>query len=253
MDIKAATYRHQGLKFVGTLGRPFDQAQDKPSETRARKVPGVLLLHGFPGAEKNADVARALLQRGLAVFTLHFRGAWGSDGEYAFRNLVDDARAGLDYLEGREGVDRRRLGVFGYSMGGWTALQLAAGDPRLKAVAALAPVGEDGGRDAGETREFIRRSCAVLRVGDPDALADDFFASVRPRDPVDAALGLGKRPLLLVHGDRDPLIPLHISKDIHAAARGPKKLVVIKGAEHHFLPQRERLSKLVADWFKETL
>jgi dipeptidyl aminopeptidase/acylaminoacyl peptidase len=241
----AVSFKRQDLKFVGPLGRRAGR--------RGRKAPGVLLLHGFPGAEKNADVARALLQRGLAVFTLHFRGAWGSDGEYAFRNLVEDALAGLDYLEGREGVDRRRLGVLGYSMGGWTALQLAAADKRVRAVAALAPVGKDGGRAVQESREFIKRSCAALRVSDPEALADDFFDSVRPKDPVDAARALGPRPLLLVHGDRDELIPLHISKDIYAAAAGPKRLVTIRGAAHHFLPQRERLVRLLADWFKETL
>lgn len=253
MDIKAVTFRHQGLKFVGTLGRPFDSAQGKPDGAPRRRAPGVLLLHGFPGAEKNADVARALLQRGLAVFTLHFRGAWGSEGEYAFHNLIEDARAALDYLAGRDGVEPRRLGVLGYSMGGWTALQLASRERRLKAVAAVAPVGSDGGRALEESRDFIKRSCAALRVSDPEALADDFFASVRPRDPVEAARALGRRPLLLVHGDRDPLIPLHISKDILAAAQGPKRLVVFKGAEHHFLPQRERLARLLAGWFKERL
>lgn len=245
MDIKAVTYRHANLKFVGTLGRP--------DGTRTRRVPGVLLLHGFPGAERNADIARALLQKGLAVFTLHFRGAWGSDGEYAFRNLVEDARAGLAYLESREGVDKKRLGVLGYSMGGWTALHLAASDKRVKAVAAIAPVGQDGGRPVQESREFIKRSCAVLRVSDPEALADDFFAHVRTADPVDSARALGKRPLLLVHGDQDELIPLHVSKDIHFAASGPKKLVVVKGAQHHFLPEREKLAKLLTEWFKETL
>ena len=33
----------------------------------------------------------------------------------------------------------------------------------------------------------------------------------------------------------------------------PKQLMVMKGAEHHFLPEREKLVKRVADWFKETL
>lgn len=243
MDIKAAFFRHHGLKFVGTLGRPDGR----------RRRPGVLLLHGFPGAEKNVDIARALLGRGIAVFALHFRGAWGSDGEYAFRSLIEDARAGLGFLAGREGVDPRRLGVLGYSMGGWTALHLAASDARVRAVAAIAPVGHHGERTPAETRAFVKRSCGALRVGDPDSLADDFFATVRPRDPVAAAGMLAGRPLLLIHGDRDPLIPLSVSREIHAAAGRPKRLVVIRGAEHHFLPQRERLARLTADWLRDYL
>ena len=78
---------------------------------------------------------------GVASFSLYFSGAWGSEGEYTFSGLVPQAEAALKYLAGLYFVDRRRLGAFGFSMGGWAALNLAANRPSLRGVVAVAPVG----------------------------------------------------------------------------------------------------------------
>ena len=55
--------------------------------------PTVLLLHGFPGNEKNLDIAQDLRRNGFNVLFFHYRGAWGADGEYRILNLADDVVA----------------------------------------------------------------------------------------------------------------------------------------------------------------
>ena len=63
--------------------------------------PVVLMLHGYPGTEKNSDIACALRRAGLAVIQFSYRGVWGSHGEYRFSHLTEDTVAVLDYLENR--------------------------------------------------------------------------------------------------------------------------------------------------------
>ena len=55
--------------------------------------PTILLLHGMPGNELNMDVAQAARRAGWNVFTFHYRGSWGSGGEFSFSNAVADTAA----------------------------------------------------------------------------------------------------------------------------------------------------------------
>src|SRR5256885_510552 len=88
------------------------RARSRPAGREDQRFPAVLFLHGFPGAEKNVDVQRRLQAAGVASYSLHFSGAWGSEGYYRFSDLVPQAAAGLAFLASRPFVDARRLGVF---------------------------------------------------------------------------------------------------------------------------------------------
>lgn len=239
----AETFRHRGIKLVGVLNRP--------AGPEGRRSPAVLFLHGLPGAEKNVDIQRALLARGVASFALNFRGAWGSEGDYAIHDLPEQAGAALAFLAARPFVDPGRLGVFGFSMGGWAALHAAARHPSVRAAAAVAPVGGPEMVTPG-TRDFIKRLSRVLRVPSRAALAADFIRSVRARDPA-LSVASFTGALLLVHGTKDDVVPHQVSLKLFAAARGPKKLVLADGARHDFLDRRAWLSGRVASWLAAAL
>ncbi len=244
MHSGAVVLRHRGLKLVGVLNRP--------AGPEGRRFPAVLFLHGFPGAEKNVDVQRRLQAAGVASLALHFSGAWGSEGFYRFTALVPQAAAALSFLARRPFVDPRRLGVFGFSMGGWTALNVAAERAAsVRAVCAVAPVG--GPEMIGsKTPQFVRRACASLRVEDVRALSDDFAAAVTRRDPARAVARLSC-PLLLVHGEADDVVPCGISRRLSALARKPARLVTAPGATHDFLDRRDWLARLTARWLVSRL
>lgn len=231
-------FRYRGDRMVGILNTPA-----LPAGVRA---PAVLFLHGFPGAEKNVDIQRALLKRGVSSFHLHFRGAWGSDGLYRFTSLVEEARAGLRFLAAKPFVEPRRMAVFGFSMGGWAAINAAGVEPSLKAVVAIAPVGGPEMVAPG-LRERVRRLSRPLRPGSVPALAKDFARAVRSQDPAVAA-ARREMPFLLIHGDADDTVPIGVSRRIAAAARAPKKVVFAAGARHDFLDRREWLTRLVTRW-----
>ncbi|MEJ0065551.1 MAG: hypothetical protein WDM85_08965 [Caulobacteraceae bacterium] len=63
----------------------------------------MLLLHGFPGNEQNLDLARAMQREGWNVLTMHYRGAWGSRGDYSFTHCIEDAQAALAWLRAPDG------------------------------------------------------------------------------------------------------------------------------------------------------
>lgn len=88
--------------------------------------PAVLLLHGFPGWERNFDLAHAYRRAGFHALVIHYRGAWGSSGIFSFTNALKDAQMALKWLEQHPAVDRDRIGIVGHSMGGWIALATAA-------------------------------------------------------------------------------------------------------------------------------
>ena len=72
--------------------------------------PTVLLSHGFPGIEKNFDLAQALRRIGFHVVLYHYSGSWGSDGAYAYAHNLEDADTLLEFIETNTtyGFDRER-------------------------------------------------------------------------------------------------------------------------------------------------
>src|ERR1700712_452630 len=52
--------------------------------------PIVILLHGFPGNERNLDLAQAIRRSGVDVLYFNYRGAWGSPGAFSFTHSIED-------------------------------------------------------------------------------------------------------------------------------------------------------------------
>lgn len=242
---------HGGLELFRVKGKRMLALYHRPAGPEGRRYPVVLFLHGFPGSEKSVDVQRALLKLGVASVAPHFLGAWGSQGVYRFTTLVEQARAALAATRRLPFVDPRRVAVYGFSMGGWTALNLAAEEPALKAVVAVAPV---GGPEMvhPSNLQFMTRLSRPLVAPPPPALTRDFRAAVTRQDPARALARL-RAPVLLVHGTADDVVPFAVSRRLAAAARGPLRLVAERGGGHDFLDRRERLVKLCAPWLKERL
>lgn len=242
---------HAGVELFRVKGERMLAPYHRPAGPQGRRFPAVLFLHGFPGSEKSVDLQRALLRLGVASVAPHFLGAWGSGGRYRFTTLVAQARAALAATRRLPFVDPRRVAVYGFSMGGWTALNLAAREPALKAVVAVAPV---GGPEMvhPSNLDFMRRLSRPLRAPSPAALTRDFREAVTGQDPARAAARL-RMPVLVVHGTQDDVVPFLVSRRLSAAARGPWRLVAEKGGGHDFLDRRERLVRLCAPWLKERL
>jgi dienelactone hydrolase len=176
--------------------------------------PAVLLLHGFSSNKERMtqSVGRALQQRGVASLALDLPFHGERDGgrdEIPYRNplalvaawttAVRESRAAIEWLAAEPEIDAERLGVIGYSLGGFLALMTAAEEPLVRAVA-LAAAG-----DLPDTTPYA----ALVR---------------RAVDPLRAVRKLHGRPLLLVNGRRDTTTRPAQAERLFAYAEEPKRL-----------------------------
>lgn len=104
--------------------------------------PAVILLHGFPGNERNLDLAQDMRRAGWDVLYFNYRGSWGTPGEFSFTHGIEDTAAALAYLRQPDvarklRLDPARIVLIGHSMGGFMAVETAANDRAIKAVATI--------------------------------------------------------------------------------------------------------------------
>lgn len=106
----------------------------------AQPHPALLLLHGYPGNERNLDLAQAVRAHGWNVVYFDYRGSWGSQGEFSFRHCVEDVQNVLDYCKQHAKqlqIDPNRIALFGHSMGGFVCLKALQEIPEIKKGFAL--------------------------------------------------------------------------------------------------------------------
>ena len=136
-------YRHDRLVLSGVVTMPSRASSSEP-------VPAVVLCQGLSGVKHLVlpEIAAGLASRGIASLRFDYAGYGESDGARGWidpRARTDDALSALAFLCGQNGVDPRRVGVYGHSYGGPVAIHLAARDPRARAVVSVSGPGD--GRD----------------------------------------------------------------------------------------------------------
>jgi pimeloyl-ACP methyl ester carboxylesterase len=106
----------------------------------AQKHPLLVLLHGFPGNERNLDLAQIARSRGWNVIYFDYRGSWGSQGKFSFKNCVEDVVNVVGYCKRNAAmfnIDTTRIVLFGHSMGGFVCLKALTYLPGVKKGFAL--------------------------------------------------------------------------------------------------------------------
>lgn len=105
-----------------------------------QKHPTLLLLHGYPGNERNLDIAQVVRSRGWNVIYFDYRGSWGSQGKFSFKNCVEDVVNVVSFCNKYQDslkIDTSNIVLFGYSMGGWVCLKALQELPTIKKGFAL--------------------------------------------------------------------------------------------------------------------
>jgi uncharacterized protein len=208
------------------------------------------MLHGFPGLLKNEDIAAELCRRGLTVFMPFYGGCWGSPGRFSVRGAFDDARAALRLLSRYRRVDAGRIGVLGYSLGGWAALRLAS-EFEVAAVAALAPAVPHG-NEAADAR-YLRRNAKVVSIRSIGEVWEEYAAFSREDRPEDYLPSISPAPLLIVQGLRDRLVRPESAARLWSLAAQPKKLLAFPDEDHEFQKDRPAVTAAVCGWFESRL
>lgn len=186
----------------------------RPKEDR----PTVMFFHGNAGAVSHrAYRFRELMAHGYGVFVLGYPGYGGNAGEPSEPSFHKAAQTAYDYLR-TSGIDARDIVIYGESIGSGVAVQLAAG-VSAKGLILEAPM--------SSAIDVAREHYPYLLVS---FLLRDSYQSVEYIEKIDM-------PLLVMHGDKDVVIPVELGRKLIDRAIDPKKLVVIEGAGHNNLGQ----------------
>lgn len=228
--------------------------------------PTILLLHGFPGHERNFDLAQIFRRAGYNVMVFHYRGAWGSEGDFRFTHVLEDVETAIHYLQDNEtsqlyNIDTDNIIVIGHSMGGWVALHLA-GRGLVKRVASIAGVnlglwGEliaDSKEAQAFSLRFFESSLPPLSGVTANALIDEVVQNADFFDTFKYADTLSQLDVLLVAGERDDGVPppLHHAPLVTLLERKNASRLshTILDADHGFNDKRIALARLLLDWLE---
>ncbi len=217
--------------------------------------PTLLLLHGFPGNEQNLDLAQAVRRAGWNVVTFHYRGSWGSPGDYRFAQNLEDADAALAFLrDGAHaralGVDTARLVLAGHSMGGWVTALTAAHDHHLRGAILIsaADMGLLGTMSRDPLVAFMSQNMESLAGVTPADLAHQLLAAPAAWRFASVAAGLAATPMLVVTADDG--IAGHSDRLVEAArAAGNDRVSTLHIAtDHSYSDARIALEAAVLRW-----
>jgi alpha/beta superfamily hydrolase len=256
-SILPAFFISGGSKVLGTM---FIASGEDPHPT-------VLLLNGFPGNEVNYDIAHMMQRQGFNVFTFHYRGSWGSKGEFSWSNLIEDSTAALKFL--RSGsckekfrVDGNRIVLVGYSMGGFSVLFNSIRFDQIKNVAAIAPfnaglfgqVLEMNSEIKTYAVQEIQPAMDFVSSYSAEELLDDMIKHKSDWNLLNYAEKLSKKNLLIISAQDDLTAPvqLHHNPLVNAlkTLNGSLQDSILETG-HSFSNKRIQLMKIISEWLSE--
>lgn len=175
----------------------------------------VVVFNGNAGNRGDrVRLADSLSARGYAVMLFDYRGFGANPGRPSEEGLVADGRAVARYLESRSGVDPDRLVYLGESLG--AAVAVATAEHRPPAALVLRSPFTSLPDVASVHYPFLPTSLLLW----------DEYPNVETIRQI-------ATPLLVVAGSGDRTVPVQQSEEVYRASAGPKKLVIIQGADHN--------------------
>ncbi|MEX1275654.1 MAG: alpha/beta hydrolase [Bacteroidota bacterium] len=178
-------------------------------------VATLVMSHGNAGnLSHRLYLIRALQRRDFNVLIYDYRGYGRSEGSPDEAGIYADGRAAFDYALTQPDIDPERIILWGTSLGGAVAVDVATQRP---AAGLILEATFSSARD-------------VARVAYP-FLPVHFFLKTQ-LNSVEKIKGV-RMPLLMLHGNRDSIIPLGLGRKLYDAADGPKEFYTIEGADHN--------------------
>jgi fermentation-respiration switch protein FrsA (DUF1100 family) len=178
----------------------------------------VLYLHGNDGnVSTNMDGIVRLRELGYSVFLIDYRGYGASDGGFpSEQGVYRDAQAAWDYLVRERGVNPVNLVIYGHSLGGAIAIELALHHP--EAAALVVESSFTSIRDLARLDERY----AVIPVG---LFLNQRFDSI-------AKVGRLRVPVLYIHGTADEIVPFEMGKALYDATPAAHGFVAVRAGGH---------------------
>jgi fermentation-respiration switch protein FrsA (DUF1100 family) len=214
----------QDRNWAGLIGLPLEEVWFQSADgtklfgwyVESSATNAVLLwCHGNAGNIINRlENLRELYRLGLSVLIFDYRGYGRSQGRPDEEGLYQDAIGAYDYLTRTRMIRPERIILFGRSLGASVAAELAAQKPAAGLIL------ESPFPSVEAVAKFHYGGLPVHRL-----LGAEFRLIDR--------LPQLSLPKLVIHGDRDDIIPIELGRQVFDAAPSPKEWYVIQGADHN--------------------
>lgn len=206
-------FKSEGDKIVGTM---FVANGEGPHPT-------IILLHGFPGNETNFDLAHTFRRAGFNVLIFHYRGTWGSSGEFSFSNGIKDTENAIEFLKDPKICDYYRIDssdirIIGYSMGGFFGMYKGLNTEGIKDIAFI--TGFNFGlfgklmpsiENAEElTKESLQKGSQILSNTNPEKLFDEIISNTDEWDLINHVDKMKDKKLIFISAMYDTISPIEI-------------------------------------------
>jgi dipeptidyl aminopeptidase/acylaminoacyl peptidase len=248
MEVGEICLKADGLELAGELHVP----------SRDKVYPALCICHGIPAARPDPTdkgytlLAQRFCHAGFITLILNFRGTGRSEGNLDILGWSRDLQAALDFLYNLNEVDKTHFCLLGLSGGAAVSVYVAAHDRRISSVVTCGCPADFRSLSQKETSldtiERFRQIGAIRDKNFPPSIQEweRGFEIISPIKWIDK---ISPRPLLLVHGDADELIPLEHARRLYQKAKEPKELKIIPGARHKLRLEQAAID-FVLDWLK---
>ncbi|MFB1028430.1 MAG: alpha/beta fold hydrolase [Thauera sp.] len=222
-------------------------AAREEAEIPPAAAPAVLVMHGWGGnAALMLPLARPLHEAGYATLFVDARchGASDDDSFASLPRFAEDTEHAFAWLSAREGVDPARIALLGHSVGAGAVLFAASRTPQVAAVVSVAAFSHPAA--------MMRRWLATKRIPEKPIgryILDYVQKTIGHRfDDIAPVTTIARirRPVLLVHGADDEVVPIDEAMQIYAM-RGdtPVELMTLTGDHESFADLEHHMGRLV--------
>ncbi|MFB0556473.1 MAG: alpha/beta hydrolase family protein [Dehalococcoidia bacterium] len=248
MTSKTIYLRSAGLELAGEVYIPSE----------SKVCPALCICHGIPATPYNpqdrgyAALAQRFCAAGFATLIFNFRGAGKSQGNLDLLGWSRDLEVAINFISKLKKVDKERLCLLGFSGGATVSVYVAAHDTRISSLVACACPADFGSLTGKETAPSAIqhfRDIGVIRDKNFPPSIEEWLRGFEVVFPIHWIDKISPRPLLLVHGDADEVVPLEQAHMLYQKAREPKELAIIPGAKHKFRLEESAMATVLS-WLK---
>jgi pimeloyl-ACP methyl ester carboxylesterase len=210
------------------LGLPYEKVEIPVGEGTVRgwwiespQADAPVIMWFYGNASNKGDIvgrAANLYDRGFSSFLFDLRGYGASEGNFPSEaSVYKDAQAAWTYLVDERQISPEQIWLYGQSLGGAIALDLASRQSDL------------GGAIIESSFTSIKDMANTTGVG---RLYPTEWILTQRFESLEKVRSL-QFPLLFIHGTRDGTVPVEMSEELYATASEPKELLLIPGADHN--------------------
>ena len=248
MDVEEVRLQADGLELAGELHIP----------SRDKVHPALCICHGIPAGPPDPTdrgytlLAQRFCHADFITLVFNFRGTGRSEGNLDILGWSRDLQAALDFLYNLKEADKTHFCLLGFGGGAAVSIYTAAHDPRVSSVVTCACPANFRSLPQRETPlDAIQRFREIGAIRDRDfpSSIEEWERGFETITPINWIDRISPRPLLLVHGDADELIPPEQAHKLYNKAKEPKELKMIPGARHK-MRLEEAAMAFVLDWLK---